>query len=75
MIAILIACIVFWLACAAVTAGMYFAESQCKFPEGAKERRREDMGEAWVFGIVFGPLGLVLEFFLSGFAKYGWRMR
>jgi len=66
--------IVGWLICAVLTAGMWFAEFQGKFPEVAQKNRRSDLGEAILIGLVFGPLGLVAEFFTSGFAEHGWRL-
>lgn len=67
--------VIVWLACAVLTAGMDFAYFQGKFPTIAKESRREHMGSAWLSGLLFGPLGTVIVFFCTGFAKHGWRLR
>jgi len=65
--------IVGWLICAVLTAGMSFAYFEEKYPI-AKNDKRENLGESLIFGLVFGPFGVIVVFFLSGFAKRGWRL-
>jgi hypothetical protein len=75
---ILVLCILGWLASATFSAGTMFACMQCQFPDRPEfnaKRYREDLGTSWVFGLVFGPVGAFMGFFLSGFMEHGWRLR
>jgi len=53
-----------WLICGVLFWGMWFAYFQGKFPEIADEDYRENLGLAVFFGLIFGPLGLFVWFFL-----------
>jgi hypothetical protein len=64
-----------WIAPSPITAGICFAYFQAKFPSIAKQDRREDLGFAWFLALLSGPVGLVVELFMSGFAEHGWRLR
>jgi hypothetical protein len=59
-----------WLICGILTYGISLAYFQRTFPTIAQEMVREDMGISCIFGL-FGPLGLVILFFFSGFAQCG----
>ncbi len=63
--------IIFHLLCAVISAGIGFAMAQGEFKVIAKEKYREDLGFAWLYSLTFGPLALLIFFFLSGFCKYG----
>lgn len=63
-----------WLACGIGGAGFCFAYFQGRYPTLAARDRREDLGNACLVAM-FGPLGLVIAFCLSGFGEYGWRLR
>ena len=67
--------VVAWVACAVGTAGFWFAYFQGEWPNSAKYNRREDLGDAMLVGLVFGPIGLIVSFFGTGFAEHGWRLR
>ena len=66
---------IFHLICAALFAGIFFAYFQAKFPNIAEEDRREDLGQAWGMGLLFGPISLIVEIFMSGFVEHGVRWR
>lgn len=72
---LIVACIVGWLACAVATAGISFAYVKGRILGMAEEYYREQLCYAWVFGIVLGPIGLVVAIIDSGFCKYGWRLK
>jgi hypothetical protein len=64
-----------WIACGVVTSGWMFADFQRDTAWGAEfnaKYRRRDAGFALFWGFAFGPIGLVVGFFLSGFAEHGW---
>lgn len=61
-----------WLCCAVLSAGIYFAHFQEKFPTIAKQQYRQDLAMAWMWGLFFAPMSLVLGIFLSGFLQHGW---
>lgn len=61
-----------------IITGTLFAYLQSKFPEIARSDRRYDMGVAIITGCLWGsvgPLGILFAAFVSGFWKYGWRLR
>lgn len=64
---LLISCIVAWLVCATIAASIALRHFQNKYPRAAKEDYRSDLSWAWFFGLFFGPVALVISFFLSGF--------
>lgn len=65
--------LIFWLVCGYYGAGMLFSMMQYGFPGMAREQRRQDASFAIFIGL-FGPIALVIGFFLSGFAEHGvWR--
>lgn len=71
----LIVVICAWIACGVGTAGITFAYFQDSYPTIAKQTRRQDLAFSCFLGGLFGPIGLVISFFLSGFAEHGWRLR
>lgn len=73
MIAII--CIVIWVVCAILSAGIEFAYWQGKYPEIAKDEYQEDLGVSLLRGMTMGPISLIMIFFLTGFCKYGWRLK
>jgi len=63
-----------WLVCAFFSAGIAFSYYQHKYPFIARRDILDDAGWSILGGLVFGPIGLAVSFFLSEFAKYGvWR--
>ncbi len=60
-----------WLVCATISASMDLAYFDRKFCTIAKETYRENLSMAWLRGLLFGPVSVVIVFFLSGFAQYG----
>lgn len=64
-----------WMASACLIAGWNYAQAQRSVPSLADRDRREDAGLAWFFGIAMGmtgPLGVLVAWFLTGFAEHGW---
>src|SRR5258708_5488355 len=57
--------ILFWLACATESAGTTFAFFQGYFSSIAVESYTTDMGFAWLWSFMFGPIASVLSAFLS----------
>ena len=68
---LLISCIVAWLICATIAASITLGYFQNKWPFLAKEQYRGDLSKVWFLGLFFGPVALVVSFFLSGFCQYG----
>jgi len=62
----------FWLVCAVLSSGITFAYYQDQYPIQAKEHIREDLATGVFIGLA-GPIGLIMSFLLSGFAKHGIR--
>jgi hypothetical protein len=63
-----------WLVSGFLSSGVFYAHFQRKFPSIADDNRREDAAAGVFFGLVFGPIGLFLSLFLSGFLKHGWAL-
>ena len=81
MISLLIALwlAIVWPVSALLITGWCFANFQDSFPSHlAKAFRREDLAFGLLFGLILGatgPIGVLITYFLSGFARYGWRLR
>lgn len=66
--------IVGYIISAILTYGIIFGHFQGKFPTLAEKDKRTDMGFAcWV--ALWGPIGLIIGFLLSGFAQHGLKFR
>lgn len=63
-----------WGACSVLVYGITLAFFQQNFKLIAEKSYWEDVGLA-AFLSIFGPLALVVAFFLSGFAHYGLQYR
>lgn len=63
-----------WIGCGILTYSIAFAFFQGEFPLLSAEDYRLDMGGSILFGC-FGPFGLFVLFFLSGFGKHGLKFR
>ncbi len=65
-----------YLTCSILTYGITFADFQAIWskPEWAEENKRHDMGVSALISL-WGPIALVVTFFLSGFAKNGMRFK
>lgn len=61
-----------WVACGVITAGTHLAYFSDKFPTVANYR--QDLAGALGFGLLFGPFGVIVSAFCSGFYEYGWRL-
>lgn len=61
-----------WLASAALTVAMGNGYSAGGWPE-LRDNWREDIGLFLVIGLLLGPLGAVLTFLMTGFARHGLR--
>lgn len=72
---ILVTVISFWLVCAFITAGIFVASFQHEFPSIAKETYRQDLGMGVLYGLICGPVGLVVSIFTSGFCQHGWTLK
>ena len=68
---LLIPCIVAWLVCATIAASIALGHVQNKYHRTAKEGYRSDLSFAWLFGLLGGPVALVISFLYSGFCQYG----
>lgn len=72
MIAIILTSILaFWLICAYLAAAIFLAYVQNKFKELAHIDYRQDLSMSIAMGLLGGPVGLVIAFFITGFAEYG----
>jgi hypothetical protein len=76
MKALILGCAIVYVASFGIIAGWYYAMVQEVFPREAEQDRRKDAGDAVLNGLVFalvGPPGVLLAFWLSGWAHHGWR--
>jgi hypothetical protein len=67
-----------YLICAFLCYGMLFSDMQNRFLSIAKQSYREDMGSCIFFGLVFalaGPIGVAIAYLITGFAKYGFKVK
>lgn len=62
--------ITIWVVCGIVAVGIIVANTS----SDGQDSYREDLAFGMLVGI-FGPVGLLVSFLLSGFAKDGWRIR
>ena len=63
-----------WLVCAFFAAGIGFSCDQYLFPILSRTYVRDEIFWNVGFGLVFGPIALLVQFFSSGGAQYGiWR--
>ena len=63
-----------WLCCSVLSAGTSFAYFQGAYPTIAEETYGSDLALAILFGLLFGPFGLLIGAVFSGFWTYGWRL-
>jgi hypothetical protein len=78
MIWVLIILAATWVFCAVISAGWFFAYVQATFSIAPQQSAREDLGMAIVISMLYGalgPVGVLLSWMLTGFAKHGWRLK
>lgn len=78
MTLLLILLAVLWLACPILCYAMDLAYFQGRYPVLAKERLCQDKMEALVsgaFGLLLGPIGVMVAFIMFDFAKHGLRFK
>ena len=66
-----------WVVCGVLTYAMAFADAQAGWEEYEglrKEHYRSDMGSSMAMGL-FGYIGLICIFLLTGFAKHGLKFK
>lgn len=63
-----------WIACGLIAGGFFNADHRSRFPElpSTPERARETCAMSMGFGLIGGPISLMLSPFLTGFYQYGW---
>lgn len=64
-----------WLICGFVATGIFVADMQESYPSLAAEKYRETLGSGVLFGLVGGPIALLISFCSSGFCQHGWYIR
>jgi hypothetical protein len=65
-----------WLIAGLVSAGFTVAFAQYEWPRSLAEKQyRQDLGFALFFGFAFGPIALVISFFMSGLGEHGWSLK
>ena len=64
--------IVFWLICSFLCYGITFGNFYGEF---GNFNYREHMGFSMLLGIVTGPFGLIVVFFITGFCQHGLRFK
>ena len=62
--------IILYLSCGVIAAGIRLPYIR----KDSSESFRSDLGESLLFGLVFGPIGLIIALFNSGFCEHGWRL-
>lgn len=63
-----------WIVCGVLAYGITLAWNRGKWPKLAEEWRGRDIGFS-VFVGLYGPIGLIVAFFMSENAKYGLKFR
>ena len=66
--------LIIWLICGILTYGITFAYMQEEYPLVAEIGYEADRNFAILLGIC-GPIGLLVSFFRSGFAKHGLKFK
>ena len=64
-----------WILCGILAAGISFAYWQGAYSFRSKENKLLDLIFSLTWGLLFGPIFLIIAFIGSGFAKYGWRLK
>ena len=67
-----------YILCAFLSYGMLFAYVQGNFPMIAEQQYSEDMGTSILFGLfsgMLGPIGVIISFLMTGFAKHGFKVK
>ena len=63
-----------WLACSVLSAGMVIGHARGEWPSIAEEDYRKNLGFGFLFGILGGPITVVMLFFFTGFCEHGWSL-
>ncbi|MCG7851678.1 MAG: hypothetical protein MIO92_04075, partial [Methanosarcinaceae archaeon] len=66
--------IVLHLLCGFLSVGIWMADVQERYPK-IKDEYRFDLGISTLYGVLFGPITLVVFYALSGFAEHGCSLR
>ena len=79
---LIILAVVVWIACGIGAAGIVCAETNTRneqFPLWSatelKKKKRDNLSFSLTWGILGGPISLVVALGSTGFAQYGWRLR
>ena len=70
--------VVGYILCSFLSYGMLFAYIQRNFPSIAEQQYADDMGASILFGLVsgmLGPIGILISFLMTGFAKHGFKVK
>ena len=67
--------VVVWLGCAILTTGLAVAYFENKYPSTVNREYRSSLAFGCAYGLLGGPLSLLIAFFLSGFAEFGLQYR
>ena len=73
----LIICFFVYCAFVIVNAGWFFAYFQGKYERLAKKDRDDDLSTAYLlalFGSLLGPIWMLMTYFMTNFAQYGWKL-
>lgn len=72
---IFLAILVVWVVCGLIAAGWSLAHFQRKFPSLAEQSYPKDLRISLAYGLSLGPVAMVLMYFLTDRAHYGWMLR
>ena len=67
-----------YLICSFICYGLLFASIEGEFPSSSDFAYKDHLAHSIFFGMllgVFGPMGLLMAFLLSGFAHYGFKVK
>lgn len=67
-----------YLICSFICYGLLFANIEGEFPSSSDFAYKDHLAHSIFFGMllgVFGPLGLLMAFLLSGFAHHGFKVK
>lgn len=61
-----------WLLLGLLAAGFTFAHTQHEYPD---QSHRQALSFALMWGLVAGPIALLIVLAFEGFGEYGWRLK
>jgi len=68
----LLICVALWFCCGVVCAGIYLPYARHVWR--SRFNYRDELGVSLFMGLILGPIAALIMFFVTGFARYGFRL-